>query len=286
MMKNIFITGVSTGIGYTATDYFLGLGYRVFGSVRKEEDAQRLQQVFEKKSLGVFIPLLFDVTHETEIISAIDKTKKILNGENLIALVNNAGYAQGGPMALLSDQVFRQQIEVNLLGVRTVTNRLLPLLGATKNFTGKPGKIINISSISGIFNTPMNGAYCVAKHALESLGEVYRRELSMYGIQVISIQPGPIQSKLWQKNSDVFEEYKETDYALMAEKSTDILNNAQKEALPALTIAKLIERIIVTRRPRRAYIVTKNKLVNTIVAKYIPTSIVDYFFHRYFSSKK
>ena len=116
-------------------------------------------------------------------------------------------------MALLSDEVFRAQIEVNLFGVRNVTNTFLPLLGASKDFKGTAGKIINISSLSGIFNTPMNGAYCVAKHALESLGEVYRRELMMYGIQVCSIQPGPIQSKLWDKNISAMDAYLDTDYA-------------------------------------------------------------------------
>lgn len=281
-MKNIFITGVSTGIGYAATEYFLSLGYRVFGSVRKVEDVERLKKEFESFFPDKFIPLMFDVTDEAQILNAVEETKKVLGSETLTALVNNAGYAQGGPMALLSDQVFRQQIEVNLFGVRSVTNALLPLLGATQDFKGIPGKIINISSISGIFNTPMNGAYCVAKHALESLGEVYRRELSMYGIKVSSIQPGPIQSKLWDKNMDTFDEYKDTDYAAMSEKSAAIVKSSQKEALPALLIAELIEKIILSKWPRRGYIVTKNKLINTIVSKYTPAFVVDYFFARYF----
>jgi len=284
-MENIFITGVSTGIGYSAAEYFLELGYRVFGSVRKQEDVDRLQQNFSSYSPDHFVPLIFDVTDEAQVLQAVEKTKEVLNGEILTALVNNAGYAQGGPMALLSDDVFRKQIEVNLFGVRTVTNALLPLLGAVKPFSGKPGKIINISSISGIFNTPMNGAYCVAKHALESLGEVYRRELSMYGIQVASIQPGPIQSKLWDKNAETFDEYQDTDYSIMAKKSAAIVKSSQKEALPAIVIAKLIEKIINSRWPRRGYIVTKNKFINTIVSKYTPPLLVDFFFSRFFSKE-
>lgn len=281
-MKNIFITGVSTGIGYATTEYFLSLGYRVFGSVRKTEDLERLNQRFSKLFPHLFVGLLFDVTDERQVFNAVEKTTKILGDETLSALVNNAGFAQSGPMALLPDQVFRQQIEVNLFGVRTVTNALLPLLGTSKNHKGPPGKIINISSVSGIFNTPMSGAYCVSKHALESLGEIYRRELSMYGIKVVSIQPGPIQSALWNKNANAFEEYNETDYVHMAKKSDVILKDAIKNALPALVIAKLIDKIILSQHPRRSYIVIKNVFLVTIFAKYMPAFIVDCFFYRFF----
>ena len=281
-MENIFITGVSTGIGYATTEYFLSLGYRVFGSVRKTEDLERLNKRFSKFFPHLFVGLLFDVTDEHQVFNAVEKTTKILGDETLSALVNNAGFAQSGPMALLSDQVFRQQIEVNLFGVRTVTDALLPLLGTSKKHKGPPGKIINISSVSGIFNTPMNGAYCVSKHALESLGEIYRRELSMYGIKVVSIQPGPIQSALWNKNANAFEEYNETDYVQMAKKSDVILKDAIKNALPALVIAKLIDKIILSQHPRRSYIVIKNVFLVTVFAKYMPAFIVDYFFHGFF----
>ena len=276
MMKNILVTGVSTGIGYDAVRYFTQNGYRVFGSVRKDDDQKRLEQDFPEN----FVCLKFDVTDLEQIKKAKEKVEDILKDESLSALVNNAGYALGGPMALLSDEAFRNQMEVNLFGVRNVTNAFLPLLGAKSNFTGEPGKIINISSISGILNTPMNGGYCVAKHALESLGEVYRRELMMYGIQVASIQPGPIQSKLWDKNINALDIYHDSDYKLMAKKVTRIIKGAQRRALPAEVISKLIHKIIIAKRPRLSYIVTENKLANTIFAKYVPKRIADYLMFR------
>ena len=275
-MKNILVTGVSTGIGYDAVRYLVQHGYRLFGSVRKDADVERLNHDFPDN----FVCLKFDVTDLEQINAAVEMVREHLDGETLTALVNNAGFAQGGPMALLSDQVFRQQMEVNLFGVRNVTNAFLPLLGASKDFEGEPGKIINISSISGIFNTPMNGAYCVAKHALESLGEVYRRELMMYGIQVASIQPGPIQSDLWDKNLNALDLYLDSDYGKMAEKSNAIIRASQKDALPAEVISKLIEKIITSRRPKLSYIVTKHKLINTMVAKYLPKRLADWFLHR------
>jgi len=271
-MKNILITGVSSGIGYDAVRHFLALGYRVFGSVRSEKDKQRLTQEFSEN----FVCLQFDVVDDLQVKRAAQEVSAILSGESLTALVNNAGYALAGPMALLSDDAFRHQIEVNLFGVRNVTNAFLPFLGAQKNFMGKPGKVINISSISGIFNSPMNGAYCVAKHALESMAEVYRRELMIYGIQFSSIQPGPIQSKLWDKNNDTLDAYFDSDYANMARNTARIIHAAQKQAQPAELISLLIEKIIKKRHPKLSYVVHKNKFQVFILTRILPKRMVDW----------
>ena len=245
-MKNIFITGVSTGIGYDAVKHFLKLGYRVFGSVRSDADAARLSQEFPTN----FTCLQFDVVDVENINLAVEKMRVQLGNESLTALVNNAGYALAGPMAMLSDTAFRKQMEVNLYGARNVINAVLPLLGGVTDFTGRPGKVINISSISGIFNSPMNGAYCVSKHALESMAEVYRRELMIYGIQFSSIQPGPIESKLWEKNDDTLDEYFDSDYGNMAKNTSKIIRAGKKSALPASVISNLIEKIIDSKKSK------------------------------------
>ena len=270
-MKNILITGVSSGIGLDAVDHFLRLGYRVFGSVRREEDRQRLMHEFPSN----FVCLIFDVVDVQEVKSAAELVKNTLKNESLTALVNNAGYALAGPMALLSDDAFLKQMDVNLFGARNVINAFLPLLGAQENFKGSPGKIITISSISGIFNTPMNGAYCVAKHALESLTEVYRRELMIYGIQFSSIQPGPIQSKLWDKNDDSLDRYFESSYGSMAFNTSKIIRAARRQAQPAAVVSKLIERIIVTKKPKLSYIVHPNRFKIFMLTRLLPKKIVD-----------
>ena len=270
-MKYILVTGVSSGIGYDIVEYFLDLGFYVFGSVRKEEDKERLEKEFTSN----FTCLLFDTTNLSQIEAAFEIVKNTIQNQPLTALVNNAGYAKGGPIALLSDEDFRSQMEVNLFGVRNVINTFLPLLGAAKDFPHKPGKIINISSISGIFNTPMNGAYCISKHALESMAEVYRRELLMYGIQVSSIQPGPIESKLWNKNIGSLQEYYHSDYGNMAKNSDKIMLNASRDALPARVISKLVHKIIQSRSPKTSYIVSKNRFLIKIITTWIPKKIID-----------
>jgi NAD(P)-dependent dehydrogenase (short-subunit alcohol dehydrogenase family) len=103
-----------------------------------------------------FERLRFDVTNKEQITTAFNQVKTKLNGNHLHGLLNNAGLSIGSPMSLLPDDKFREQIEVNSFGVRNVTNIFLPLLGTCKGFTDKSGKIIIISSLAGVFNTPFN----------------------------------------------------------------------------------------------------------------------------------
>jgi NAD(P)-dependent dehydrogenase (short-subunit alcohol dehydrogenase family) len=270
-MKTILITGVSSGIGFETVRFLIDKGYYIFGSVRKADDKVKLESDFPRN----FTCLKFDVARKEEVVAAFDQVKSILNGSPLFGLVNNAGLSVGGPMNLLDDDKFRQQMEVNLFGVRNVTNVFLPLLGATKGYKGSPGKIINNSSLAGVFNTPFNGAYCVSKHAVESLSEIYRRELMLYGIDVVSIQSGPIESQIWTKNIGIFDEFADSDYSEMLKKAEAIMENAQKDALPAVVISKLIYKILNSKNPNTSYIVNKNKLLTTILVKYLPSRFVD-----------
>ena len=270
-MKYVIITGVSSGIGLDAARYLIGKGYHVFGSVRKETDAARLEQEFKQH----FTSLKFDVTKKEEIVAAFPIVEKKLNGQPLSGLINNAGLASGGPMQLMDDDKFRYQMEVNLFGVRNVTNIFLPLLGAQTEFKGKSGKIIMISSISGIFNTPFNGAYCVSKHAVESMAEVYRRELMLYGIDVVSIQPGPIQSDLWEKNIGKYDEFLDTDYRELMINAEKVMHAAERNALPAATISKLVFNILEKKKSRLAYIINKNWLLTVLFVKYMPARWAD-----------
>ena len=273
--KYVLITGVSSGIGNDAVGYLIKNGYHVFGSVRKEEDLKQLEVQYPAN----FTCLQFDVTKLDEVKSAFNKVERILNGNKLKGLVNNAGLAIGGPIELMDDEKFRYQMEVNLFAVRSVTNVFLPLLKGDRKQGVKGGKIIMISSISGVFNTPFNGAYCISKHAMESLAEIYRRELMMYDIDVVSIQSGPIETKIWVKNVNKYEEYEDTAYGQLMERSNNILKKAAKDALPAEVISKIILKIL-TKKTRLAFVVNKNRLATLFFIKYIPARWVDKIFYK------
>ena len=139
-MKNVLVTGASTGIGYSSVQNLISSGYRVFGSLRNKSDADKLSEEFGDN----FIPLLFDVRDEDAIKDAFQKvTDSIGNEGYLHALVNNSGIALGGPLQYLPTDIFRKQFEVNVFGVVTVTRTFLPLLG-TKRGSKNKGKIVMI----------------------------------------------------------------------------------------------------------------------------------------------
>ena len=275
--KYVLITGVSSGIGLDVVGYLISKGYHVLGSVRKEKDVIRLTQLYPQN----FTCLQFDVTKREEVEAAYAQVKSTIGSQILSGLVNNAGFALGGPIELIPEDKFRYQLEVNFFSVRTVTNIFLPLLKGDRQKKIKGGKIIMISSISGVFNTPFNGAYCVAKHAMESLAEIYRRELMMYDIDVVSIQPGPIESKLWVKNIDQYSEYKGTDYEKLLNKSNKIMKAAERNALPTSVISKLIYKIL-TKKTKLAFIVNKNWLATVFFVKYMPSRWVDRILYKKF----
>ena len=277
-MKYVLITGVSTGIGFDATGFLINAGYFVFGSVRKQADKIRLEQEFPTN----FLCLTFDVNDSAAIERERENVERVLDGQLLCCLVNNAGLAVAGPLELLDDEAFESQFATNVFGTRKVINAFLPLLGATKELQAnqKPGKIINNSSISGVFNTPLNGAYCVSKHAIESLGEVYRRELLMYGIDVISIQSGPIQSEIWNKNIGAMEAYEDSDYGTMVKRTNEILEGAKASAQPAEVISKLIQKIIENPRPKLAYVVHSRPWLIKLLTRWLPKRRVDQILHR------
>src|SRR5215510_13943272 len=208
-MKNVVITGVSTGIGWGALKVLIQKGFRVFGSVRKTQDAERLQKEFGDN----FIPLIFDVTDEPAVQAAAAQVREQLHGETLFGLVNNAGIAVPAPLIHQPTDDFRHQIEVNLVSVLIVTKAFVPLLGSDRSMRGAPGRIINISSIGGKVGAPFLGSYAASKHGLEGFSESLRRELMLYGIDVIIVAPASIATPIWDKAEEAdVSLYKDTDY--------------------------------------------------------------------------
>ncbi len=209
-MRSMVVTGSSTGIGHGAAKELIARGFRVFGSVRKAADGERLKAEFGAN----FTPLLFDVTDEAAIARAAAEVRTALNGETLAGLVNNAGIAVAGPLLHLPLEDFRKQIEVNLTGQLAVTQAFASQLGADGSLKGEPGRIVMISSVGGRNGSPFVGAYNASKFALEGLSEALRRELMLYGIDVIIIGPGAIATPIWEKADEVdVSRYANTDYA-------------------------------------------------------------------------
>src|SRR5436305_2272728 len=226
-MRSIVITGVSTGIGWASAKLLLDRGFRVFGSVRKQADADRLKTEFGAN----FTPLLFDVTDEATVLAAAREVRAALKGETLTGLVNNAGIAVAGPVLELAADEFRRQMDVNVIGPIIATQAFGPLLGADRSLKGKPGRTVMVSWVAGRNGNPLMSAYSTSKHAIEGLSESLRREMMLFGIDVILIAPGAVKTPICCK-SDKAELATNSPYAPALQKIRAFTKHLSEIGLP------------------------------------------------------
>ncbi|MCB8926640.1 MAG: SDR family oxidoreductase [Ardenticatenaceae bacterium] len=271
-MKYVVVTGASTGIGYDAARYLIERGFHVFGSVRKQVDADRVQGELGEQ----FTPLLFDVTDEEAVATAVSQVAEIVGDTGLAGLVNNAGIAVAGPLMYLSLDEMRWQMEVNLLGQLSVTQKFLPLLGAVPNAPHPPGRIVNISSVSGKVVYPFMGPYAASKHALEAMSDALRRELLMFGIDVIVIGPGSVQTPIWDKAQDIdVEPYRETPYLGMMEGMKKTLVRQGKSGIPVEKVSEVIYEALTKEKPKTRYAIARKLLSGWLLPRYLPARMFD-----------
>lgn len=276
-VKYVLITGASTGIGYDAARCLIERGYHVFGSVRQLADAERVQAALGER----FTPVLFDVTDEGEIGTAVSQIRQTVGKDGLYGLVNNAGIAVGGPLMHLTLDEMRFQLEVNVIGVLAVTQACLPLLGAGKESPYPPGRIVNVSSVSGRTSYPFFGAYAASKHALEAMTDALRREMSIYGIKVIGVNPGPIQTPIWDKAEEVDPApFLGTDYeaALLYAQKFAIARG--RRGLPVEAVSKVIARALESKRPKTRYPVVRSRFFDWTLPQWLPDQFVDRIVNR------
>jgi len=268
-MKSVVITGASTGIGWAAAKLLLERGFRVFGSVRKQADADRLKGEFG----GNFTPLQFDVTDEAAVLTAAREVRSQLNGETLAGLVNNAGIAVAGPVLELAADEFRRQMEVNFIGPIIATQAFGPLLGSDPQLKGPKGRIVMISSVAGKHGNPTGSAYSASKHAIEGLSESLRREMMLFGIDVIIIAPGAVKTPIWDKSPDI-SSYRNSPYFPAVEKIRAFTQHLSKIGLPPEKIAEKIFEALTLPNPKVRYQITPDPLRH-LVMSWLPKRTVD-----------
>jgi NAD(P)-dependent dehydrogenase (short-subunit alcohol dehydrogenase family) len=270
-MKSVVVTGSSTGIGWGAAKVLLEKGFRVFGSVRREADGERLKTEFGAN----FVPLLFDVTDAAAVNAAAEQVSGALAGETLAGLVNNAGIAVAGPLLYLKIDEFRQQLEVNVTGQVIVTQAFAPLLGADRSRKGAPGRIVMISSVGGKNANPFMGPYCASKFAVEGLSESLRRELMLFGIDVIVIAPGAVATPIWDKAEQVdVTQYANTPYMTQLEKIRAYMLDRGPKGLKPEKLGEAIHHALTTPNPKVRYTVSPDGLQDAMV-NILPKRMVD-----------
>lgn len=271
-MKSVVITGVSTGIGWGSTKVLIQNGYRVFGSVRKTQDAERLSREFGAN----FVPLIFDVTEEAAVQAGAQQVREQLNGEKLFGLVNNAGIAVPAPLLHQATEDFRHQIEVNLISVVIVTKAIAPLLGSDRSLRGKPGRIINISSVGGKRGSPFLAAYVASKHGLEGLSESLRRELMLYGIDVIIVGPGAIATPIWDKGEQVDANlYAHTEFFEPGKRIQKYMVESGRKGYPPEKVGEVVLEALTATQPRVRYAVEPGNPIRNFIQSLLPKRVVD-----------
>jgi len=263
-MTNIVITGCSSGIGLETALYLKQRMIRVYPTVRKEEDLQKL------KDLGFEHVFLLDVTRVQTIKDTINK---VLELEGKIDVwFNNAGYGQMGAIEDMPTYLLREQFETNVFGLHEATLQVLKVFKKQGY-----GKIIQHSSILGLVSLPFRGAYNASKYAVEGLSDTLRLELKDSDIYVVTLNTGPIESN-FRKN------------AVITLDNLDIENSRFKDiylaakegrakrvpfSLKADAVASIIHKIVLSKNPEPRYYITKASYLLAYAKRLLPTSLLD-----------
>lgn len=278
-VRTVVVTGCSTGIGRTTARFLRERGWRVIPTARKAEDLDSLRA-------DGFEPLRLDVADETSVAEGAHQVLERLR-DGLGGVVNNAGVGVGGAVEDLSREALRRQFEVNVFGLVDFTNRLLLTMRAQGW-----GRIVNVSSVLGRVVTPMVGAYCASKFALEALSDAWRVELWDTGIGVSVIEPGPIESA-FRRNAA------ETSAALLDPARSRFGDEIRREIerrrsdspsrrswmWPPETVARAIAHALESSRPRRRYPVTWPAWAGALAARWAPAAWLDWINRRGLASR-
>lgn len=270
--RAVVITGASTGIGRAAVAKAVRERAHVFPSVRKQADADSLRAEFGE----AVTPLIFDVADEPAVRAGAAQVAAVLGNRRLFGLVNNAGIAVPGPLLHLDTDELRRQFEINFFGVHNVTRAFADVLGADKNRTGNPGRIVMISSVGGQNGAPFVGPYAASKFAMEGYSQSLRRELMLYGIDVIVIGPGAIATPIWDKaEQNDLKRYSNTDYAPMVERVADYMVKQGKVGLPPEDVGNLVWLCLSDPKPKTRYRILRNEFMDVTLPRWLGPRAVD-----------
>jgi len=153
-----------------------------------------------------------DITDADAVHQAAQQVGSMIGDRNLIGLVNNAGIVVSGPLLYLKPREYRRQLEVNMISPLVVIQAFAPLLGTDKKRQGHAGRVVNISSTTAKVVIPLLGAYSSSKSGLEGMSDALRRELMLFGIDVVMIEPGTVNTGMYDKGEQEEESAKSFIY--------------------------------------------------------------------------
>ena len=240
--QTVLITGASAGIGKVTCLYLAEKGYNVIGTSRASSRLGDLYSEADQRGVTVH-GLELDINSDAEVQRVMPEVFNQF-GE-IHALVNNAGYGLWGPLEIVSIDEMKTLFETNVFAVLRMTQVVLPAM-----IERRAGKIVNISSVLGRLATPFNGAYASSKYALEGLSESMNHEVSPFGGHVALVEPGLFETEF--QRSQVRAERADAPnlaYAPYVQRYNDRHQTFDKLASDPVKVAKVIHKIIRSRRP-------------------------------------
>jgi NAD(P)-dependent dehydrogenase (short-subunit alcohol dehydrogenase family) len=274
---HVLITGCSSGIGRACVVRLSRLGFNILAGVRSEADGQAIEQAGAPLTKAITL----DVTNPADIASAAAAVKEACGADGLRGLVNNAGISVHGPVEFVPLAEWRRQFEVNFFGQIALTQVMLPLLREHVAAHGQgAARIVMMSSIAGLISHPIVGPYCASKYALEALGDSLRMEVAGQGIRVCIVEPGAIDTPIWNKaeaNPGLFplDHPARPLYGKAIDGLTTAARKSQRTASPADKVARAVEACLTRRRPRRRYPVCMESHVGAAAKRLLPAAIMD-----------
>jgi NAD(P)-dependent dehydrogenase (short-subunit alcohol dehydrogenase family) len=269
-MRSVLVTGASTGIGRATALRLDADGWRVFAGTRDSADGERLRSEASDRLL----PITLDVTVPEQIAAAAELVEREAGG-GLDGLVNNAGVAIPGPLETIPLEDFRRQIEVNLTAYVAVAQAMLPSIRQAE------GRLVFLSSIGGRVAFPFGGPYHASKFATEAIGDVFRQELRPWGIKVAIIEPGSIDTPIWDRGQRKSEEIEAKSprtnllYGAAIEKFRKVIEDTAERGIPPEKVANAISHALESNRPKSRYLVGLDAKVQARLKPLIPTSLFD-----------
>jgi len=269
-MRTVLVTGASTGIGRATALRLDGDGWRVLAGVRDPSAGESLRAEASERLL----PVTLDVTEPDQIAAAAELVEREApNG--LDGLVNNAGVAVPGPLETIPLEDLRHQLEVNLVAYVAVSQAMLPSIRKAE------GRLVFLSSIGGRVAFPFGGPYHASKFATEAIGDVFRQELRPWGIKVALIEPGSIDTPIWDRGQRKSEEIEAKSprtnvlYGAAIEKFRKVIEDTAERGIPPEKVADAIAHALESNRPKSRYLVGLDAKVQARIKPFIPTALFD-----------
>jgi len=268
--KNVLVTGCSSGIGRATAELLRSEGWNVVPTARKPQDIKALRE-------AGFEPVELDVASDESVKKAADEVLVRFNG-GLGGIVNNAGLGIPGAIEDLSRETMRYQFEVNLFGLQDLTNRFIPVFREQGY-----GRIVNVSSVGGRICLPFMGIYSASKFALEAVSDALRAELSLDGISVSLIEPGPIETRFSVNAADRGEKKLDMKTSRFGPAYRQYFEKRKRESWyrkdifrkPPDVVAKKILHALDSPRPHARYCITVPAYAGAFVRRFFPTRLTD-----------